>query len=135
MGDYLTGDEILATRSTLKTEDVKAFGGVVRVRELTGTEVDEYQASLMTMTEDGPIPDMSNMRAKLVVRALIKEDGERMFTELQLGQLGQTSGVELGRVYEVASRLSGINASSDDEAIANLGVDLTGDSPSGSPES
>jgi hypothetical protein len=76
------------------------------------------------------MPDMANMRAKLVSRAIINEDGSRAFTELQIGQLGQTSGVELGRVYDVAARLSGITASSEDEAVANLGNDLSDGSTS-----
>ena len=133
---YLSRDEILAA-DDLRAEDVKVpeWGGVVRVRELTGTELDAYQASMMSLRDGETIPEMGNMRAKLVTRAIVGDDGEPMFTELDIGRLGQKSGVALQRVYEVAARLSGLSAASEDEATANLEPDQTAGSSSSSPES
>jgi hypothetical protein len=132
---YLSRDEILSV-DDLRTEDVKVpeWGGVVRVRELTGTELDSYQASMMSLRDGETVPEMANMRAKLVTRSIIGDDGEPLFTELDIGRLGQKSGVALQRVYDVASRLSGISAASEDEATASL-KDQSDDSSSGSPES
>ncbi len=133
---YLSRDEILAA-DDLRAEDVKVpeWGGMVRVRELTGTELDAYQASMMSLRDGETIPEMGNMRAKLVTRAIVGDDGEPMFTELDIGRLGQKSGVALQRVYEVAARLSGLSAASEDEAMTSLKEDQTGGSSSSSPES
>lgn len=133
---YLSRDEILAA-DDLRAEDVKVpeWGGVVRVRELTGTELDAYQASMMSLRDGETIPEMGNMRAKLVTRTIVGDDGEPMFTELDIGRLGQKSGVALQRVYEVAARLSGLSAASEDEVVAHLKDGLNAVGISTSPES
>ena len=110
MGSYLTRDAILAAAS-LKTEDVKVpeWGGTIRVRELTGRERDEWEASLAVQRGKQMVPDVANMRAKLAARCIIGEDGEPLFTQSDVHALGDLSAAALDRVFEVASRLSGLN--------------------------
>jgi len=125
MGTYLSKEDIFAA-DDLRTEEVKVpeWGGVVRIRELSGTELDAYQASMMTRAPNGDmVPSMGNMRAKLVTRSIIDDDGNPVFNELDIGRLGQKSGVALGRVYERAAELSGITKESEDAAGKDFGSD------------
>ena len=110
MGAYLCRDDILKA-SSLKTEDVEVpeWGGVVRVRELRGRERDEWEASLAVQRGQKMVPDVANMRAKLVARSVVDDDGEPVFSQQDVNALGELSAAALDRVFEVASRLSGLN--------------------------
>lgn len=89
--------------------DVPEWGGVVRVRELSGTDRDAYDASRMVEGPDGKFhPDFGNSRAKLVALSVVDEDGNLLFNELDVGRLGQKSSTALQRVADVAAELSGL---------------------------
>lgn len=110
MGSYLTRDAILKA-THLKTEevDVPEWGGLVLVRELNGQQRDEWEASLAVQRGKQMVPDVANMRAKLVARSVVGEDGEPVFSQQDVSALGELSAAALDRVFEVASRLSGLN--------------------------
>jgi hypothetical protein len=123
MGSYLTRDAILAA-ATLRTEevDVGEWGGVVLVRELRGRERDEWEASLAVQRGKQMVPDVANMRAKLVARSVIGEDGKPVFTQQDVSALGELSAAALDRVFEVASRLSGLSEADLEAAAGNSGT-------------
>jgi hypothetical protein len=132
LGSYLTRDAILAA-TALKTEEVDvsdtAWGGVVLVRELTGRERDEFEASLAVQRGKQVVPDVANMRAKLVARCVIDPDSrEPLFTQADVNALGELSGAALNRVAEVASRLSGLK----EEDLEEMGKASDGSPPEGS---
>jgi hypothetical protein len=137
LGSYLTRDAILAA-TALKTEEVDvsdtAWGGVVLVRELTGRERDEFEASLAVQRGKQVVPDVANMRAKLVARCVIDPDSrEPLFTQADVNALGELSGAALNRVAEVASRLSGLKEEDLEEIAKNSGTAPGGGSSSPSP--
>ena len=106
----LNRDQILKA-SHLKTEEVAVpeWGGLVLVRELRGRERDEWEASLAVQRGKQMVPDVANLRAKLVARSVVGEDGEALFTQQDVYALGELSAIALNRVFEVATRLSGLN--------------------------
>jgi hypothetical protein len=129
---------LLNREDILKVEDVQTravevpeWGGTVLVRGLDGTNRDDYQASMMQVGPGGQMePDLGNMTAKLVARAIVDEDGVAMFNALDVGRLGQKSGAALARVYDVAMELSGMTAETAAKAKANLELAQSGDSTS-----
>ena len=123
MGSYLTRDAILAAAS-LKTEevDVPQWGGVVLVRELRGRERDEWEASLATQRGKTMVPDVANMRAKLVARSVVGDDGEPLFSQQDVAALGELSAAALDRVFEAASKLSGLSEEDLEAAAGNSGT-------------
>src|SRR6266705_6281888 len=131
LGSYLTRDAILAA-AALKTEeaDVPEWGGVVLVRELRGRERDEWEASLAVQRGRQMVPDVANMRAKLVARTVVGDDLEPVFSQRDVAALGELSAAALDRVFEVASRLSGLNPDSVEEMGKASGSNLPGDSAS-----
>ena len=131
MGSYLTRDAILKA-AVLKTEDVPVpeWGGSVLVRELRGRERDEWEASLAVQRGRQMVPDVANMRAKLVARTIVGEDGEPLFTQQDVNALGELSAAALDRVFEVASRLSALNPDSLEEKAKNSATAQNGGSTS-----
>ena len=128
-GAYLGRDAILKAAS-LKTEEVRvpewadpeSGADTVLVRELRGRERDEWEASLAVQRGKQMVPDVANMRAKLVARSVVGEDGEPVFTQQDVAALGELSAAALDRVFEVASRLSGLNPDDLEEMAKNSGT-------------
>lgn len=112
------------------TEDVEVpeWGGTVRVRALSGAERDAYEGSLVQIRSDGTKKlTLANARARLVYLSACDEAGERLFTnEQDVNALGKKSATALQRVWEVASRLSGLT-DDDVEELADTFVDAPSD--------
>ncbi len=114
----LTRDEILGA-DDLNTEsvDVPEWGGTVFVRELTGSERDTWEASVVKTNGTKVTIDSRNMRAKLVALCVVDADGKRVFTEKDAIKLGAKSAAALDRVVDAARRLSRIG----EDELENLG--------------
>ena len=90
---------------------------------------------MMQIIEGGTaVPDLSNRRAKLVARAVVDDDGNPLFNELDIGVLGQKSAAALERVFDVAAELSGLGLDAVDVAAGNSEAAPSGGSGSSSPE-
>lgn len=114
---YLTADDILAADDRL-FEDVPVpeWGGVVRVRGLSGTERDKFEASLLDRQGR---PRTHNARAKLAQLCMVSESGQLLFSEEQVAALGRKSAAALGRVFDVAQKLSGLTDDDMEELEGN----------------
>lgn len=114
----LTRDAILATRATLRSEDVEVpeWGGTVRVREMTGAERDAWEQSLVGAK--GKV-NIENVRARLVSRTVVDEAGVRLFSDTDAEALGQTSAAALERVARVAQKLNKLTEDDLEEAKGN----------------
>jgi len=114
----LTRDEILGA-DDLKTESVEVpeWGGTVVVRELTGSERDTWEASVVKTNGTKVTIDSHNMRAKLAALCIVDDAGERLFTDKEAAKLGAKSAAALDRVTDVARRLSRIG----EDEIESLG--------------
>jgi hypothetical protein len=138
----LNRDAILgAVDIQTEKEFVPEWGGDVIVRGLTGEELDAYQATIRQMRPrlDGkgmePVLIQDNMRAKLLVKCLVNEAGERLFTDQDASALGAKNGSVLDRLYDVAARLSGLSDEEKEEMEGNSETPTPdGDSSSPSPE-
>ena len=134
MGDYLSADAILAFDDTkIEDVDVPEWGGIIRLRSLSGAERDAFEASLRIRDGKNIIVSLENYRAKFVARSAIDPDtGARLFTDQQVHLLGQKNAAVLLRLYKVATALSGMEESGEDLA-GNSEADPSGDSGSSSP--
>jgi hypothetical protein len=99
--------------------EVPEWGGAVNVRELTGSERDTFEASIVDLQTGAVSDNAENVRAKLVARTVIDDAGERLFTSDDVVELGKLSAAGLSRVYNVAARLSGITAEDLEELEGN----------------
>jgi len=99
----LTKEQILKA-DDLQSEDVfvPEWGDTVRIRTLTGAELDAFETSFVCKGK----ADMRNIRARLVARCLVDVDGNRLFSDAEIEALGGKSGPALDRLYSVATRLN-----------------------------
>lgn len=103
--------------------EVPEWGGAVLVRGLTGSERDAFEQDIVQMRRNGKAMtteiDMHNIRAKLCVRCMVDEDGERLFSDADMEALGRKSAQALQRVFDVAQRLSGLTSEDVEELAKN----------------
>jgi hypothetical protein len=120
MTKVLTRAEILeADDRRVESVDVPEWGGSVMVRSLTGTERDQYEATILSMRGTDVKVTLANAHAKLVARACVDDAGTRLFTDDDVTGLGRKNAAALERVYTVAARLSGLSKSDVDEMVKN----------------
>lgn len=130
MTTLLTRDAILGA-SDIKTEDVHVpeWGGTVRVKGLTAAQRDRFEADSLTGKGKNRDVNLVNMRARLVALSVVDENGAPVFKPGDVKALGDKSAGALDRVFEAASRLSGIG----EEDIEELGKPSESDQTEGSP--
>ena len=128
-GKLLGRDAIFAADDRVfEIVEVPEWGGSVRVKALTGTERDAYEETLLTGTGKHTKVTMANARAKLCARAIVDENGERLFSDKDVQRLGQKSAAALDRVYEVATRLAKISKEDIEDLKGNSDSDPSDDS-------
>lgn len=134
---YLSKDDILkADDRPTKDIDVPEWGGVIRLKAMTGTARDELDASRIQQMPDGREIQLPIRRAKLVALSAVNPDtGDPLFNELEVGQLGQKSAAPLDRLAMAALELSGLTGSTTEtELEGNSEAATNGGSGSDSPE-
>lgn len=113
---------------TTELVPVPEWGGDVLVKGLSGTERDEYEASCTQIRGKSQVPVFTNIRAKLVARAIVDENGERVFTPQDVAALGKKNGAVLDRLFDVAAKLSGLSDDDVEELAKNSEAAQSGDS-------
>lgn len=119
---YLSAEQILNS-DDLTYEDVKVpeWGGIVRVRELPGTERDKFEAQFVG--KDGAsvrAEGLEGFRSRLAAAAIVDENGKQMFRSVaETKRLGEKSASALQRVCDTAMRLSKMNEDDVKELAGN----------------
>jgi hypothetical protein len=128
---YLSKAAILGA-SDLPTQDVHVpeLGGDVRVRGLTGTERDAFEATIAQRKGKDVKMNLQNVRARLVSLSTVDENGERLFSDADVVALGGKSAAALERVFTVAMRLSGLTPDDVKDLTENLDSGQSEDSTS-----
>ena len=143
----LSRDDILKAEDSAPVEvDCPEWGGTVLVRGMTGKERDAWEVSLAdeasrsTAVQRGRRGaaqlgvSLVNVRAKLVARCCVDDEGERLFTDADVAALGEKSAAPIDRIFTVAAQLCGIGDEDMEVATANFGgTDPGGGSSSPSP--
>jgi hypothetical protein len=96
--------------------DVPEWGGTVYVRVMSGTEKSDFENSIV-VGEDKV--DTRNMHAKLLVRCLADEKGERLFADDDTGALGNKSSLVLSRLFDDARRVNKMRKEDVEELTKN----------------
>jgi hypothetical protein len=105
--------------------DVPEWGGTIIVRCLTGSERDAYEAEIVGTRASGTSRELNltNIRAKLVARTVVDEDGNRLFTDADIPALGKKNAAVLDKIFTVAQRLSGLSQADVDTLVEQMGKD------------
>ncbi|MGW3936438.1 hypothetical protein [Streptomyces phaeochromogenes] len=111
---------------------VPEWGGEVRLLGLSGTERNAYQSSLVVLGPNGAVQRMNlaDQTAKLLAKAVVDEDFERLYTDKEVKELGKKNGAVLERLFRVAQRLSGMRKEDVEVAAGNSEAAQSGASTS-----
>lgn len=140
MTDFEPGELEAPTRRLLSRDDILLHddrqyeyvevpewgtGAVVKVRGMTGTERDAWEASLIREEGSGTgrrrtRMDYSDLRAKLIVRSVVDEEGNRIFQDRDVALVGGKSAAALQRLFEVCQRLSRLTDEDVEELTKNF---------------
>lgn len=131
----LSREALLAAATTaLPRErlDLPELGGAVYVQGMSGKQRDAWERSLVVLRR-GQRRDLNidNVRARLAVRCLVTEAGERILTDTDAPLIGNLRVDLLNRIYELAQKLSGVS----DEDLDELGKSSAPADGSASPTS
>lgn len=134
---YLSGQQLLEAKDVVIEEvDVPEWGGVIRIKVMSAAELDSYEKSLVEIKSfKEQKPNITNRRAKLLVRCICDEEGRRLFNDAQTDDLGRKNGLILERLHKVAQRLNKIDDESVEELKKNYAATLTSDSATDLPPS
>lgn len=118
----LTRDQILQAARTATIErdklTVPELGGEIYVRGMSGTERDAFEDGLrIRKGRKTGQTDMRNFRAKLAVKVIVTEDGQRILNDEDASIFGQLPAGVLDRIISRCSELSGIA----EEEVEDLG--------------
>jgi hypothetical protein len=112
--------------------DVPEWGGSVYLRPLTAKDRDYFEAEILALEQkkkskkDGPVYDI--FKARLVARALVDENGKRLFTDKEFGELSSKSAAALNRLFEECLRINQVTQQDVEELTKNSDSGHTGDS-------
>ncbi len=129
--EFLTASEILGM-DDLPVEEVivpEWKNRKVLICGLTAAAKNAYQASIVEIQGKNRKLKLEHSTAKLLVRCLVDQKRQPLFTETQILQLGAKSAAVLERLAKVASRLSGMDEDDNEQLLKNSEAAQSGDSP------
>lgn len=119
----LLSREDIVNKDDRKYEDVEVpeWGGTVRLRSMSGTERDGFEASVA----NGPKGkrNLTNLRARLVALCAVDENGRRLFSNSQdVIMLGNKSVAALQRLFNKANEMNGLTEKDVEELVEDFDV-------------
>lgn len=120
----LSREEILATSIPEEVVDVREWGGKVTLRGLTAAERDDYEQDMVETGPDGTVRTkrkLSNVRASLVVRCLVNDEGARVFSDADVELLGAKDAAVIDHLWDVARRLCGMSTEDEEKLAEGFG--------------
>lgn len=129
MGEFLSREQILAVQDCkIEDVDIPEWGGIVRVKALSGTERDQLEAAIIG--KSGEERNYSNLRARMVALSVVDESGDLIFDRKDIASLGAKNACALDRIFDVGQRLSGMTAKDVKELVGKSKPDPSDDSSS-----
>ena len=129
---FLNRSAILGIVDT-KTEEVDVtqwWGCYVMVRSLNASEYGYYQKSVLVQNGKNTNLNYKDAQVKLVILAAINPDGTQMFTLADAPALNGKNAAPINKIFNAATRLSGITEDDIKELTEGLEQDPLDCSPS-----
>jgi hypothetical protein len=107
-------------RKTVELE-VPEMGGSIRLREMSGTERDQFEVAAFREGADGKQKvDPMFLRARLVASCLVDDKDNRLYRADEIEQLSNDlpAGI-LARLFEAAQKLNGVDSKAVENAEKN----------------
>ena len=105
----------------LETVYVPEWNMDVRVRGLTGSERDSWEAAQFVFKKGAKDVEIQrdNIRGRLLIYCLVDKEGNRLFNDDDAEELGKKSAAALDRLFAVAQQLCGLTNADVDDLVKN----------------
>jgi hypothetical protein len=100
------------------------------LRELSGTERNAYESSMVRQQGNTATANMGDYFAKLLVLCLADESGERLFADSERHLVGQRPADLLAKLYEQAAEMNGLTEDAEEALEGNSEAAQSGASTS-----
>lgn len=106
-------DKILAANDRKRiTMEIPEWDVTVHIAAMSAEDRDSWEKDMIKDKD-------KNIRARLVVRVLLDDDGERIFQDKDAKELGQKSAAVVDRVFAEAIKLNGLSGDDVEELAKN----------------
>ena len=130
----LTKQDILnAVDFAIQEVDVPEWGGMVRLKSLSGKERDLFEARIGAQSVGNKV-DLKGLRAFLLAMCIVDDKNELVFTVRDVEALNTKSARALNALFEKAQVMNGIGEDAVKELLGNSEGNLNGAGGSGSPD-
>lgn len=117
----LSKDQILGKDDrAYKDVEVAEWGGSIRLQAMSSAERDDYEAEAYLANKDGGAKAFKNLRARLVAKCAVDDDGELVFVSpADVRALGKQSAAIINRLFDVCRELNGLTQADVEELEGN----------------
>lgn len=117
-------EQILSAQDIPTREvEVPEWGLTVTVRGLSGGARDAIEATYTAADGSLDRERFGNFRAAVVAKAIVDEEGDRVFSDADVEALGEKSSLAIGRIFEAAMALSALRPEDGDGIYQDLKAD------------
>lgn len=107
----------LDAREKVPVPEWGGAGAYVWIRMLSSWERDEFtEANLVQKGKGKKELELRNLRARLVALTMVDDDGKRLYADEEAPLLGRKSAKVIQRLFDVASKLNGLDDDLEDVA-------------------
>lgn len=96
--------------------EIPELGGKVFLRVISSRERDQLESEISAGSKSG---NLSNIRAKLVVRSLSDEAGKRIFSDADVELVGDMPAPLVGILFDACARHNGMTGGAVEDARKN----------------
>lgn len=129
----LSKEAILAIKDDeIEKIDVHPWNASVCIRVMSSRERDHLEISMIGEEGVSRKAKLKNLRARMASICLCDEDGNRLFTEKDIEELGKKSAVAMDIIVQAARKLNGITIEEEEEMVKNFETTPEEDSDSDS---
>ena len=111
----------ILSASDMKIEELEIpeWGGSVHIKSLSGKDRDAFESSMFEGRGKNRKENFANLRARLLVRTIVTESGDRIFQNNDINALGNKNAKALDRCFAKARELSGMSDEDVEEMVKN----------------
>lgn len=117
MTKILTRDQILAVPLRTEEINIKEWGGVIIIQELTAGQIARNNKRILSKNGQPDYGEAAQLAIEIATSQVIDEEGKRLFTKADINRLAKLHGSAIQNIAERIRTLSGLGNISESELL------------------